>query len=204
MSDLKLASEVRKDTGKNEAGRIRRAGNIPGNVIYQGKSVVISFPSAEFLRLTNAGLKTSSVIQLDVHGSDVSGKVLVKEIQREPVTGQILHVDFYRVTPGKKTLITIPIETEGAAKGVKAGGALEQYVNKLRVRATPETFMEVIKIDVTNLGVAESVKLKDLGLPASWEILLEGNPVVVRVARSRTSQEDEAKPGAPGAAPEKK
>ena len=131
MSELKLNSEVRKETGKNVVGRLRREGKIPGNVISNGKSTVITFDNAEFQRLMQAGLRTSSVIQLDIKDSDISGKVIVKELQREPVSGRVLHVDFYRITPGRKTLMTVPVEVVGNSVGVKAGGALEQYISKL-------------------------------------------------------------------------
>jgi large subunit ribosomal protein L25 len=188
MSELKLDSEVRSDTGKNVVGRLRRAGKIPGNVIFGGKSTVISFAGQEFYKLMQAGLRTSSVIQLDVQGGDASGRVIIKEIQREPVSGNVLHVDFYKITPGRKTLLTVPVEVTGTSKGVKAGGALEQYISKLKVRATPETFREIITVDVTELNVGEGVTLSQLGLPAEWEVLLQGDPIIVRVARSRMSR----------------
>lgn len=191
MSELKLNSELRKETGKGFVGRMRRDGKIPGNVIADGKSTVITIDNAEFQKVMQAGLRTSSVIQLDVAGSEASGKVIVKELQREPVSGRVLHVDFYRITAGRKTLITVPVEVTGSSKGVKAGGALEQYISKLKVRATPETFKEIIHVDVTELGVSESVKLSQLDTPPEWEILLQGDPIIVRIARSRMTKEDE-------------
>ncbi len=188
MSELKLNSELRKDTGKSIAGRLRRDGKIPGNVISDGKSTVITIDSAEFQKVMQAGLRSSSVIQLDIAGSDASGKVIVKELQREPVSGRVLHVDFYRITPGRKTLMTVPVEVTGQSKGVKAGGALEQYISKLKVRATPESFKEIIHVDVTNLGVSEGVTLSQLDIPSEWEVLLQGDPIIVRIARSRMTK----------------
>ena len=187
---------MRKETGKNVVGRLRREGKIPGNVISNGKSTVITFDNAEFQRLMQAGLRTSSVIQLDIKDSDISGKVIVKELQREPVSGRVLHVDFYRITPGRKTLMTVPVEVVGNSVGVKAGGALEQYISKLKVRATPETFKEIIHVDVTKLGVAEGVTLSQLDTPPEWEILLQGDPIIVRIARSRMTRTGEDGEGA--------
>ncbi|MEQ9362795.1 MAG: 50S ribosomal protein L25 [Leptospirales bacterium] len=191
MSELKLNSELRKETGKGVVGRMRRDGKIPGNVIADGKSTVITIDNAEFQKVMQAGLRTSSVIQLDIAGSDASGKVIVKELQREPVSGRVLHVDFYRITPGRKTLMTVPVEVTGQSKGVKAGGALEQYISRLKVRATPETFKEIIHVDVTNLGVSEGVTLSQLDIPSEWEILLQGDPIIVRIARSRMTKADD-------------
>ncbi|MCR9141080.1 MAG: 50S ribosomal protein L25 [bacterium] len=200
MSELKLNSELRKETGKGVVGRMRRDGKIPGNIIADGKSTVITIDNAELQKVMQAGLRTSSVIQLDVAGSDASGKVIVKELQREPVSGRVLHVDFYRITPGRKTLMTVPVEVTGSSKGVKAGGALEQYISKLKVRATPETFKEIIHVDVTNLGVSEGVTLSQLDIPKEWEILLQGDPIIVRIARSRMTKADEETEDAPEAA----
>lgn len=200
MSELKLSSEIRKETGKGVAGRMRREGRIPANVIAGGKSTVITIENADLQKLMNAGLRTSSVIQLDVNGGDAGGKVIVKEIQREPVSGRVMHVDFYRITPGLKTLMTVPVEVTGQSKGVKAGGALEQYISKLKVRATPETFKEIIHVDVTELNVSESVTLSQLDIPKEWEVLLQGDPIIVRIARSRMTRTDDTAEGGEEAA----
>ncbi|MBX7059901.1 MAG: 50S ribosomal protein L25 [Leptospirales bacterium] len=194
MSHYNLNAEVRKEFGKNEAGRLRREGLIPCNLLDGGKSTLLSINDREFSRLIQSGLRQSSLIELNANGQ--KERVIVKEIQRDPVSNQILHIDFLKVVNGKKVLLTVAVELTGQSKGVKAGGALEQYINKIKVRATPETFVDVITVDVTELDVAQSVHLRDLGAPSSWELLLEGNPIVVKVAQGRTATADSPEAGA--------
>lgn len=185
MNKFQITATKRDQFGKNEAGRLRRQGIIPCNLLDGGKSVLLGVNEREFGRLIQAGLRQSSTIELDVAGQ--KERVIIKEIQRDPVSNQILHIDFLKVVTGKRTLLTVPVELTGQSKGVKAGGALEQYIRQLKVRATPETFVDVITVDVTELDVADAVHLKDLPTPQGWELLLEGNPIVVKVARGRTA-----------------
>jgi large subunit ribosomal protein L25 len=96
-----------------------------------------------------------------------------------------VHVDFYKINPGHKFRVAIPVELTGSAKGVKAGGALEHYIRQLKVMTTPEKIMEKIEVDITNLGVGEAIHLSQLNLPREWETRLTGDPVVCRVAQSR-------------------
>lgn len=195
----KLVCKKRTSHGKNEAGRLRRQGTIPGNLLSSGKAESISFDESEFLRLLNAGLKRSSLIDVDVEGGDQGTRALVKEVQRHPVTGKILHIDFYKVQTGKRILVEVPIMTEGLAKGVKGGGALETYINNLKVKATPETLIDFIKVDVTNMDVGDAVKVSELDIPKDWDVQARPEAIVLKVARSRMTAEEPAPGAAAGA-----
>ncbi len=216
MEARKLACKTRDERGKNAAGRLRRSGFVPGNLIHDGKSVPIAFDETAFGRLVKSGLRSSSLLSLDVEGGDQNAMAVVQEVQRHPVSGRMVHVDFYQLQPGRVVRFHIPIEATGNSIGVKGGGAMEQYLRSLTIKAKPESVIETITVDITNLDVGDSIHLKDLKLPADWEVLVEGNPIVLMVARSRMILEDEkpaagaegaaAAPaaGAAAAAPEKK
>lgn len=192
-----LNGKPRTTTGKNEMNRLRTAGFIPGNLISDGKSVPISFSQAEFQKLLQGGLRQSSFFDVIVEGGETS-RVYVKEIQRQPVTGDVLHVDFYRVTPGRRIALSVAIETRGISKGVKAGGALEQFHRAVKIRANPESVKEVIEIDISDLDVGASLHLSDLDIPSDWDVRMPGDPIVIKVAASRTSRT--AEEGGPAAA----
>lgn len=177
--------------------RLRKAGDVPGNIIYEGNSVMISFAKASIQKLVQSGLRTSTVIELDVDNQP--NRVIVKEVQRHPVNGEILHVDFYRLTPGRRLTVNIPVTTKGNAIGVKDGGALEQFYNSVKIRTTPEALKETIEVDVTNLGVGDGVRLSALPVSKEWDIRLEGDPMILKVSRSRMTLETDAAPGAEGA-----
>ncbi len=187
--EKKLVCHTRTEKGKNAAGRIRRAGLIPGNLIKNGVSYPLTFDEPNFNKLLNTGLRQSTIIDLDVEDGEKGNRVIIKEIQRDPVTGVILHVDFYTVTPGQKVAVSISVETEGLSKGVKAGGALEHFIRLLKVKATPETLQDVIKVDISNLDVGDAIHLKDLNLPADWDLKLEGNPIICKISRGRMAKQ---------------
>lgn len=178
-----IEASSRSARGKNEARRLRVAGSIPANLLDQGKSTPITINEAEFEKLIGAGLRSSSKITLNLNGS--SQEVLAKEVHRHPVSSKIYHVDFYKVNPGKKFRVTIGIELKGSAKGIKIGGALEHYLRQIKVATIPESIVEKIEVDITNLGVGDAIHLSQLNLPKEWDLRLTGDPVVCRVAQSR-------------------
>ncbi|MBI3395455.1 MAG: 50S ribosomal protein L25, partial [Spirochaetia bacterium] len=138
MDARNLTCKTRADRGKNAAGRLRRAGFVPANIIHKGQSVPVSVPELEFTRLVSAGLRSSSLIAMDMEGGKKTS-VVVKEVQRHPVSGKIIHVDFYELTAGEKVRVSIPIEATGNAIGVKEGGALEQYLRAVPIKADAST-----------------------------------------------------------------
>ncbi len=199
--EAKLVAKTRTTKGKNEMVRLRRAGEVPGNMISGGKAVTISFPRTSVLKLVQGGLRQSTVIDLQIDAE--TSKVLVKEVQRHPVNGEIIHVDFYKLTPGKKVTVNIPVRPIGSPIGVKSGGAMEQYYNSVKISTVPEKLQETIDLDVTKLDVGDGIRLSTIKFPEGWEIRLEGDPMILKVARSRMvveGPEGAAAEGAPAAA----
>lgn len=194
-----LNCKPRSEKGKNEMNRLRTAGFIPGNLISEGKSIPVSFATADFMKLLQGGLRQSSFFEAKLEGGDGS-QVYVKEIQRHPVSGDVLHVDFYRITPGRRISLSVPVETRGTSKGVKAGGALEHFIRSLKVRANPESIKEIIEVDVSNLDVGGSIHMSDLDIPADWDVRMPGNPIIIKVAASRTSRQSDTAAAEPAAA----
>ena len=189
--ERKISAKKRDGNGSNLAGRLRREGRIPANLIGGGKAEGISVDEKDFGKLLNGGLRQSIPIDLDVDGSVF--RVVAKDLQRHPVTGRVLHIDFYKVINGQKLKVAVGIELNGLSRGVKAGGALEQYISTLKVRTVPENLQEKIEVDITPLEVGAAVHLSDLNLPESWEVILRGDPIICRIARSRmTTLTDQA------------
>ncbi|MBU45561.1 MAG: 50S ribosomal protein L25 [Spirochaetaceae bacterium] len=193
--ERKIAATKRDGRGKNVARRTRVAGKIPGNLIGSGKSEALELDAKDFEKLLQSGLRQSSEIQLDMEGEGVV-KVLAKEIQRHPVSGEILHVDLYRINPGQTLRVNVPVETKGFARGVKAGGALEHYIRQLRVRTPPESLKEKIEVDITNLQVGGQIHLKDLDIPGDWDVMMKGNPIICKIAQSRMTVMSDKQGGA--------
>jgi large subunit ribosomal protein L25 len=192
--ELKLACNPRTEKKKNANGRLRRAGSIPANLIQDGVSTPITIPEADFMKLLGSGLRQSSLINLDMKGGD-SSRVIVKEIQRHPVSGKILHLDFFGAKPKKKLSVKIGIELDGTPIGVKKGGALEHYIRSIKLKATPESLIDVIRVDVSGMDVGQSVHLRDLPIHSDWDIKVTGNPIVAKIAKSRLVAAEEPAKG---------
>lgn len=192
--ERKIAATKRDGRGKNVARRSRVAGKVPANLIGSGKAEALELDAKDFDRLIQSGLRQSSEIQLDVEGEGTI-KVLAKEIQRHPVSGEVLHVDLYRINPSQKLRVNVPVETKGFARGVKAGGALEHYIRQLRVRTPPGSLKEKIEVDITNLQVGGQIHLKDLDIPGDWDIMMKGNPIICKIAQSRMTVMADKEPG---------
>lgn len=186
---LNVKKRTKSEKGKNQVRRLRRSGHIPANLIAKGQSLPLSFGEKDFRNLINRGLGSSSIVDLNIEDRE-NPQAIVKELQRHPIDGRFLHVDFYQISKGERLWVKIAIEAKGLAKGVKAGGALEQYIHSIKVRTVPEKLQESIELDVTNLEKGDTVHLNELNLPKEWKTLIEGNPIVLKISRARIALSD--------------
>ncbi|MBP9885124.1 MAG: 50S ribosomal protein L25/general stress protein Ctc [Leptospiraceae bacterium] len=180
MSRLIVKATKRSSVGKNENNRLRAKGFVPINVIYEGKSIPGSVDETEINKVINSGIRSATLLDMEMEGE---GKVavFVKEIQRFPATNKVRHIDFYRVTPGKKITAKVGVRTTGVAKGSKAGGQFEHLIHELKIKSIPEDLKDLIIVDVTELGVGDAIKVSQLDVPKSWEIITNGDPIVTSV-----------------------
>ncbi|MCC6274234.1 MAG: 50S ribosomal protein L25/general stress protein Ctc [Leptospiraceae bacterium] len=200
MSKLTIKAIKKTETGKNANNRLRVAGRVPVNIIGGGESIPASMLETELDHLLAAGIRQATLFDLDLEGANSS--VYVKEIQRFPGTSKVRHIDFFRVTPGKKVVTKVSVITTGTAKGSKSGGQFEHLIHELKVKTTPEDMKDTITLDVTDLEIGDSIKVSQLKVPASWEILINGDPIVTSVNVTRAliaAEKGEAGKGAAAA-----
>ncbi|TGL54371.1 50S ribosomal protein L25/general stress protein Ctc [Leptospira kemamanensis] len=183
MEKISIKAQPRTSTGKGPARRMRVEGLVPANIIGNGEAKSASVVEKEIQKLIDSGIRKATLIDLELDGK--SERVFVKEIQRFPHTGQIRHIDFYKVTPGKKIQTTVAIKTSGVAKGSKAGGQFEHLVHEIKVKSTPEDLTDVITVDVSGLDVGMMIKVSELPHPKSWEILVNGDPIVASCNKTK-------------------
>jgi large subunit ribosomal protein L25 len=153
-----------RDTGGNPRV-VRREGEIPA-VLYGagGPNVALRVNGREFGR-SGAASQGSHLIKFVGEDTTVGGSIaLVKDIQEHPVTGLPIHIDFLRVDVNKPVEAVIPLNFVGKAKGVVDGGILQPIRRELEVRALPARLPEQIDVDVTGLGIHDSVHVEDLTL----------------------------------------
>ena len=183
MENIQISVQTRTGRGKGEAGRLRREGKVPG-VFYgpDASTAAICVDAREF-RIKLSGLEGSHLIQLLSSLPELSDKVvLLKEIQRHPVTSELLHVDFYEVDVTKVLQTTVPLHFIGKPQGVTAGGLLQSLRREITVECLPQNIPQFIAVDVSALNIHDTIHIEDLTLPEGVKAVYDANEAVVTVA----------------------
>jgi large subunit ribosomal protein L25 len=178
-----LEAVRREAFGRNNAGRMRRAGRIPA-VIYgaKGASESLAVDPKQLLHILHSEAGLNSLITLKVEGAGAEAHVLVKEFQLHPVTQQLLHADFYRVAMDKITRVTVPVHLTGEAKGVKAEGGIVDFVHReVLVECLPADIPKHIVVDVSELMMHDGVRVRDLVSDGKWRPVSDADMLIVHV-----------------------
>lgn len=172
-------SEVRKKSALNA---LRKEGRIPA-VLYGGKeNVNFHVNEIAFSKL----ITTHEVYFIDLNFGDKTIKAVISDVQFHPVTDKPIHIDFMEVFEDKPVTIGVPVAFTGASKGVLAGGKRREKLRKMTLRALPAYLPEVVTIDITNVKIGGSIKVKDVSLE-NVECLDNENAVIIAVKTSRTA-----------------
>ncbi len=203
MKEIVLKARPREKVGKEHAKKLRRDGFIPAVVYGQGaSSLPLEIEAKSFHALLRGGLGENMLVTLSISDhKDGEKKVLIREIQRDPVRGDIVHVDFHEVSLTRKLAIQVPIHLIGMPEGVKEGGILQHVLRELEVECLPTAIPEKIEVDVTLLKIGDSVHVSDLKLE-NVEILSDPQSSVVSVVPPTVFKEPEVAPVAAEGEPE--
>lgn len=181
MEFIDLKATTREATGKCPARVLRRDGMIPA-VIYGSKTEPVKLTvSISDVETAYKNSKTVQVfVNVDIEG-DASGKrsAMIKELQTNPLTGDLIHADFLEVAPDEKILVMAPVVITGKSAGVELGGMIQVIRRELAVKCKPVDVPEAIVIDVTDLEMGMSVHVEDITLEGDMEIPHEVNFTVV-------------------------
>ena len=182
ITELKAAP--RTDTGKEYARKLRAGGRIPA-VLYgkdmESKSLSLDLQETEYLFQRIAVENT--IVDVVIEGEKEPIPTLIREIQSHPHRVGLLHVDFLRIQKGVAVEVEIPVSLDGVPQGVReSGGVLEQVINEIRVKCIPSKIPEVVSIDVSGLGVGDSIHVYDVDLGEGVEILVDADRTICNVA----------------------
>jgi large subunit ribosomal protein L25 len=195
-----LEAVKRTTFGRNEAGRMRRAGQIPA-VLYGGggEGVPLAVDPKSLLKILHSKSGANTLISLKFEGSGDT-RVLVKEYQLEPLAHRLLHADFYKVAMDKTLTVTVPVHLTGESKGVKVQGGVVDFVNReINIECLPADIPEHITVDVTELMVGQGIRVRDLAAPGNkWTAVSDGDMLLAHVVLPKV---EEAATAAAGAAP---
>jgi large subunit ribosomal protein L25 len=185
-----LEAQARDTFGKNEARRTRRGGQVPG-VLYGGDgkaATPISVAPKALLKILHSESGQNTLIALKLAGAG-DNRVLVKDFQLDPITHDVLHVDFLRIAMDKLLRVTIPIIVHGEPKGVKQqGGVLEYIRREIEIEVLPADIPEHIDVDVTELMLHQGVRVRDIATDAKWKPVSDLDLMLVHVIMPKVEE----------------
>ena len=194
MNQVQLTAQPRVDSGKSPARRLRREGLVPA-VVYglDGGAEQVSVPARALQHILAGGANT--LIELVVEGQ--SQLTLAREVQRHPVRGTLLHVDFVRVRADQAIDAEVPLHLHGEPVGVRDGGRLEQIVFHVSVNARATAIPVQIEFDVSELELEGRLPLSDLPTTSGVTFTQEPDLLLAHVAVPRGMElpEEEAAEG---------
>jgi large subunit ribosomal protein L25 len=191
MSEYKLAAENRSEAGKGAARRLRASGRVPAVLYGHGtKPQHLSVDARQFGQALRTDAGVNVLISLEV-GRD-QHLALAKEIQRHPVKGNLIHVDFIQVRRGEKVHVQVSVRLVGESPGVREGGIADQDLYQLNVEAEVTAVPEAIEADVSGLGIGDVLRVGDLKAPGGAVILDDPEAAVVSVVAPTVEAEPEA------------
>jgi large subunit ribosomal protein L25 len=183
MKLFELKGSKRESTGKKAAKAYRKESLVPC-VLYGGEEVVHFTVTKDSVRKL---IYTPEVHIIDLTIEGKNCKAILKDSQFHPVSDELLHADFLQVFEDKPVVLEIPIELEGLAEGVKAGGKLSREMRKLKVKGLYKNFPEKLIINIENLGLGKSIQVGSIHFD-NLELLNAKDNVVASVKTTRASK----------------
>lgn len=186
MEEIILDAQVRSETGRAKANNLRIQGLIPAVVYGEGKAAVpITISHHKLIQLIHQHRIENAIISLKI-GDDKKAKprsCLIKETQYDPMTGDIIHVDFNEISLTKVIRVNCPVAAKGEPVGVKQeGGSLEHILWEIEVECLPTDIPKEIAIDVSNLKMGDSVHVKDIVFPSNVKVITPLEAIVLTIA----------------------
>lgn len=202
--DLTVA--MRERVGKGAARSMRRAGKIPAVLYGQGDCLLLTANPDELTKILKSHAGSTALISLTVEGAKPSQNrtALLRDYQVDPVTGAVLHADFFEISMAKPIRVKVPIKVTGSVPvGVKEGGVLHHNMRDVHIECLPAALPDHVEVDVSALTIGTGIHVKEMGTLEGVRFLDEPDQMVVSVAAPMTDAKLEALlSGTPGAAGE--
>jgi len=184
MAQSTLTVIRRKEVGKSAARKIRRQGAIPA--IFYGKEtkpipLIVNLNELKQALSTEAGENTILELHIKDNGGEITKLALLKDIQFDYLTNKPIHFDFQEVLLREKISVKVPVKIVGKAPGVKEGGILEEILREIEIECFPTDIPNSIEVDVSQLGIGDSIHIRDLSLPEGITVLHEPDETIVTI-----------------------
>lgn len=196
MADVSIALESRSGTGKSYNRKLRAKGRVPGVVYGSGKEPVsVSFdPKVLEAKLSQSHAGINTLFDLEGDASVANRVAMVKDLQREPVRGAVLHADFYEIDLTERLHVSVPVHLSGSAPGLIEGGVIEHALRELELACLPNAIPDEVIADVSELELGQSLHVADIQLPEGVELVSNPELSVVSVLLPKAITEDVVEP----------
>ncbi len=185
MKTFELVGTPRSEYGKKAAKTFRKENLVPCNLYGNGENVTFTVTVDDVRKL----IYTPDTMAVALTIGETKKMAVVKELQFHPVSEQLLHIDFLEVTEDKPVTVAIPVQLQGHAEGVKAGGKLALEMKKLKVNGIYTQIPNRVEIDVTNLGLGKKLYVEAVTMPEGLKLMNPADSCVARVKATRASQQ---------------
>ena len=185
MKTFELVGTPRSEYGKKAAKSFRKENLVPCNLYGNGENVTFTVTVDDVRKLIYC--PDTMAVALTI--GETKKMAVVKELQFHPVTEQLFHIDFLEVTEEKPVTVAIPVQLQGHAEGVKAGGKLALEMKKLKVNGIYTQIPNRVEIDVTNLGLGKKLYVEAVTMPEGLKLMNPADACVARVKATRASQQ---------------
>lgn len=190
ISNLKVSK--RETQGKEISRKLRRQGIVPAVVYGGGVNFSVQIEKRALSHVMAKNPTGHPIVELEVADSDFNSHVMLKETQRDPISGDIIHADFLKIDMTKKVTITVPLKIEGKSKGVtEEGGVLNVVHRELNIEALPNAIPESISIDISHLALNDSIHISDIHLSDDIKILEDPEIAIVSVVSPKVEVKEE-------------
>jgi large subunit ribosomal protein L25 len=193
MADnVDLQAKQREERGKNAARRLRASGMVPA-VLYgegneAGGSTALAVPD-KVVDYTLQHLGDNALYEIDLGEGGSTARIV--DVQRDPVSGRLIHVDFAPVNMLERIEVTVPVHVAGESPGVEEGGVLQQVAYEIQIETLPGDIPQELTLDVSSLGMNENLTLADLDLPDTITLISDPEEVAATVTAPTEITEEE-------------
>ncbi len=190
MAELAIDVQKRSETGTNANRRLRQAGKIPAVVYGGGKDTVpIVLDRKTLIDLMKSGDNENAIFLLKLADSGQERHAMIRDMQVDPLTRQVVHIDFQRIVMDKKVKVQVPVELKGTAYGVKTEGGMIDFVSReVTIECLPGDIPKHLDLDVTDLRVGQHVEAKDLKLPDGVTLAEEPDRVIISLGHTKAEE----------------
>jgi len=195
VESINIKLETREETGKNEAKKLRKKGYLPA--IFYGPGCKESVPVMVRIDDILPHLHSSHWKTLIFNVTFPDGKeemAMIRDYQRDPLTRQILHLDFYQILKGHKIMVAVPLvlTNKEDCLGVKKGGVLIQSLHEIEMEVLPNEIPDEIYIDVAGLDIGDGIRVSDIEMPESATLYVDPEETIVQVVESSAMEAEAA------------